>query len=79
MSPTVAELSRERLRPQRGQVSLLSGPRSPSISGPERVDHAASGQLDGLEHVDAQVLDRLEPADYLTELLSHFGVSTEGP
>ena len=38
------------------------------------MDHAAAGQLDGLEHVNAQVLDRLERADDLTELLSDFGV-----
>lgn len=45
------------------------------VAGPQGVDHPAAGQLDGLVHVDAQMLDRLERADRLTELRSGFGVA----
>ncbi len=62
----------ERLRPQRSKMPFIGakfGGRE-GVCGPQRVDHTAAGQLDGLVHVDAQMLDRLERADDLTELLS---------
>ena len=68
----------ERLRPQRGKVPLscVAG----IIGGPQRVDHPAAGQLDGLEHVDAQMLDRLERADRADRIaFSLWRIQRRGP
>ena len=72
VSPTVA--SRPANAFARSAARCRSSGRRPCICGPQRVDHAAAGQLDGLVHVDAQMLDRLKRADHLTELLSDFCV-----
>ncbi len=63
--------ARECLGAQRRQVPLggVGG-----VGRPQRVDDAAAREFDGLVHVDAQVLDRLEAADRLVELPAHLGV-----
>ena len=44
------------------------------IGRPQRVQHAAAREFDGLVHVDAEVLNRLKAADGLVELPSHLRV-----
>ena len=61
----------ERLGPQGGQPPLFVAGR---IGSPQRMNDASAGELHCLVHVDAQMLDGLEAADRLAELLSHLGV-----
>ena len=44
------------------------------VGRPQRVQHPAAREFDGLVHVDAQVLDGLKAPDGLVELPSHLGV-----
>ena len=58
-------VGRERLRHGRGAVALG---RVGGVGGPARVVRAGAGELDGAEHVGAEVLHGLERADRAVEL-----------
>ena len=58
-------VGRERLRDRGGAVALG---RVGGVGGPARVVGAGAGELDGAEHVGAEVLDGLERADRSVEL-----------
>ena len=66
VSPTDGQLAGECLGAQRSQVAFRGFGR---IGSPQRVDDAAAREFDRLVHVDAQMLDGLEAADRLVELL----------
>src|ERR1700761_4871368 len=61
----------ERFRAHRGHMPFVA---ITGVGSPQGVDHPAAGEFNRFEHVDAEVLDRLESTDRLAELATHLGV-----